>query len=93
MGEALLMGDNIEEATRLIGAADRLFGDMGLTHGMAASERPPIDAVRDRLRALLGEERFTAGWDAGRAMERDAAVAEALALANPARGGDAAEEG
>jgi hypothetical protein len=41
--------------------------------------------LRDRLRAMLGEERFAAAWDAGRALERDAAVAEALELANAVR--------
>jgi hypothetical protein len=34
---------------------------------------------------MLGEERFAAAWDAGRALERDAAVAEALELANAVR--------
>jgi hypothetical protein len=42
-------------------------------------------AVRDRLRAMLGEERFAAAWDAGRALERDTVVARSQlsALSRP----------
>jgi tetratricopeptide (TPR) repeat protein len=84
IGEALLAQASAEDAARLLGAADRLDAEMELFIG--AAERASVEAERDRLRTLLGEERFTAAWDAGRALELDAAVAEALALANAARG-------
>jgi hypothetical protein len=83
IGEALLAQGSAEDAARLLGAADRLYGDMEFV--MWATERASVEAERDRLHSLLGEERFTTAWDAGRALERDAAVAEALALVNSAR--------
>jgi hypothetical protein len=79
MGEALLVAGNGEGAARLLGAATRLFREIELV--MSASERAEADAVRDGARAALGVERFAAAWAAGAALERDAAVAEALALA------------
>jgi hypothetical protein len=48
----------------------------------------PVDAACDRLRAMLGEQRFAAEWDAGHALDPDAAVTEALALGNAVSAGD-----
>jgi hypothetical protein len=82
IGEALLAQGSAEDAARLLGAADRLYGEMEFVAW--GTEGASVEAERDRLRALLGAERFTAAWDAGSALERDMAVAEALALANAA---------
>jgi predicted ATPase/class 3 adenylate cyclase len=82
IGKALLARGNAEDAARLLGAADRLYGDMEFI--MWATERASVEAERDRLRGMLGEERFAEAWDAGHALERDQAVAQALALANAA---------
>jgi non-specific serine/threonine protein kinase len=79
IGETLLIQGRTEEAVRLLGAADRLRGNIG--HIVFTGERVRSDDMNDRLQTALGDERFAAAWDAGRALELDAAVAEALALA------------
>ena len=79
MGEALLAAGSADDATRLLGAAARVFREM--EYVMSVSEQAGADAVRVRARAALGEERFAAAWEAGGVLWLDEAVTEALALA------------
>jgi predicted ATPase/class 3 adenylate cyclase len=81
IGETLLAQGNADDAARLLAAADRLFGDMDYI--LTVGERAP-QAALERVRSMLGEERFAEAWAAGGALERDEAVAQALALANTA---------
>jgi non-specific serine/threonine protein kinase len=68
-------GDAIR-AVRLFAAAESLRGAIG--EAMPPVERAEYEESIRATRAALGEEAFTAGWAAGRAMTRDQAVSFAV---------------
>jgi predicted ATPase/DNA-binding SARP family transcriptional activator len=63
-------------AARLFGAAATLRETIGAP--VHPAHRPALEQRVTETRAILGEEAFTAGWAAGRALTLDEAVAEAL---------------
>jgi tetratricopeptide (TPR) repeat protein len=71
-----LAGDETEQAARLLGQSERLRGDLQLRLEPYA-ERIRID-VEQRLRLLLGAERFELFESAGRTLSFEEAVAEGL---------------
>ncbi|MDP9369216.1 MAG: tetratricopeptide repeat protein [Chloroflexota bacterium] len=80
-GEA---GD-FQRAARLLGAVEALLETIGAA--LEHSERELADADTVAARTALGEERFAAAWEAGRALTWEAAVTEALVtVGSPADG-------
>jgi predicted ATPase len=69
------MGE-LQRATRLVGAAERLRDELNAP--MPPAYRPGHDGLVRRLREKLGEERFVAAWLVGRSLPFDDAIAEAL---------------
>ena len=69
-----------EEATRLLGAAERARADLGLVRW--PPDQPRLSALEDSLRVVLGDEAFAAGWAEGAGMSLE----EAIAWARRARG-------
>jgi predicted ATPase/class 3 adenylate cyclase len=65
-----------EKAVRLFGAASALRASIGSV--IDPVDQPEYERNLTSLRAELGEERFTAKWDEGRAMTLEQAVAYAL---------------
>jgi predicted ATPase/DNA-binding XRE family transcriptional regulator len=65
-----------EQATRLLGAVAGLCVAIG-AH-LPPDEQQRCDIARETAHARLAEATFTTAWDAGRALSRDEAVAEAL---------------
>jgi non-specific serine/threonine protein kinase len=63
-------------AVRLLGASERAREDLAFP--VAPSARAPLAALVARVRELLGETDFTLAWGEGRALNLDAAGAEAL---------------
>jgi predicted ATPase len=68
-----------ERAVRLLGAAERLRGE--LSAPIPNGERARYEKGVTALRAAVPPRPFAAAWEAGRAGSREAAVEEALALA------------
>ena len=72
-----------DNAAKLLGAASILkFGE----EPDSWEQSPEISILKDDLdsiRGALGEEAFTAAWDAGRRLSLDAAVQLALSSARP----------
>ena len=68
--------DQAEPAARLFGAAEALRAAIGAP--LAPSERADYDRYVAATCAALGQEAFTAAWEAGRALSLDEAVAWAL---------------
>lgn len=68
-------------ASRLFGAAEALRDRIGLTMAWLGEQR--YGEAIARVRGALGEEAFAATWAAGRALELDDAVAEALSPSEP----------
>jgi non-specific serine/threonine protein kinase len=64
-------------SAQLFGAASALRQAMGAAP-LLPVEQSEVDAHQTTLRDTLGEEAFTAAWEAGRAMTWEAAVAYAL---------------
>jgi predicted ATPase/class 3 adenylate cyclase len=84
MARALRHLDRLEEAARLLAAAQNLADSLGIPGGpadVAARERAAA-----RLRELLGDERFDAEWDVGRALSFDAAATLAAEATAPPDG-------
>jgi predicted ATPase/class 3 adenylate cyclase len=78
MARAMRQLDRPEDAARLLGAAQGLSDRLGITGGpsdVAARERAAA-----RLRDILGDARFDAAWEAGRALTFEDAVTTALEL-------------
>ena len=69
-----------EEAARLLGAADRARGDLGVMRWSTEQERS--DALAQRLRQALGDDALTVACAAGGALSLD----EAIAYVRRARG-------
>ena len=72
---AILQG-NMERATRLFGAANRLF--YGLVNCLSPIERVWREHDLTAARTALGEDIFMARWTEGRAMTGEQAFAYAL---------------
>ena len=68
-----------ERAARLLGAVEALREKIGAP--IQPIERPTLDAMIAEMRAALGEAKFAAGWEAGRCISLDEAIAEALTFA------------
>jgi hypothetical protein len=62
-------------AATLIGAASALTSDEGPDSGAASPELATLAADLDAIRDALGEDVFTAAWDAGRALSLEADAA------------------
>ena len=84
LAEVALAQGQTEKAVRLFGAAAALRASIGSV--MDHVDQPEYESRRKSLQAELGEERFAATWDEGRALTLDQAVAYAL----DARAGSAA---
>jgi hypothetical protein len=67
------------KAARLLGAAEAMRE--ATEGGMPPSRRRRLEATEAAARAALGADAFAAALAAGRALGREAAAAEALALA------------
>jgi non-specific serine/threonine protein kinase len=67
-------------AARLLAAAEAAYATVGMP--IFPRDRPTHDRAVAAARAVLGDERFAAAWEAGRALSLEHAVAEALALAD-----------
>jgi predicted ATPase/DNA-binding CsgD family transcriptional regulator len=72
---ALRIGD-LERGARLLGAADSMRQALG--YGRPPDEVRQYEQRLEAVRQQLGERSFLAAWEAGRALEADAAVREAL---------------
>jgi predicted ATPase/transcriptional regulator with XRE-family HTH domain len=66
----------MEQAATLFGAAEVLY--TGIRAEMSPMERVEYDRAVGAARAFLGEETFTAAWEAGKAMTMEQAIAYAL---------------
>jgi predicted ATPase/class 3 adenylate cyclase/DNA-binding CsgD family transcriptional regulator len=80
LAETAAVLESTVEAARILGAADRAYGELG--HVRWLHEQARADALTERLRAELGDEAATEGIAEGRAME----TAEAIAWLRRARG-------
>ena len=65
-----------ERAARLLGAADALFKRLGVP--LQGTERAGYERTVEELRVRLGEEAFAAATGAGRELELEQAIEEAL---------------
>jgi non-specific serine/threonine protein kinase len=77
-GLAAVLGltGRVEEASRLLGAAEALRESLGV--GLAPAEQATHDETVAAVRQALGEERFSAAWRQGRELALDEAIAYAL---------------
>lgn len=73
-----------EQAARLLGAIERILDAMGMAADSGGRRRLARGSVP--IRSVLGEETFAAAFAAGGAQHLDAAIAEALALAEEVAG-------
>ncbi|MDP9364750.1 MAG: tetratricopeptide repeat protein, partial [Chloroflexota bacterium] len=81
LAQVALAAGQSEQAVRLLGAVEALYEAMGVV--------PPVD-VREEIarstgkaRAILGEDRYEAAWQAGRALPLRDAMDEAAAVTIP----------
>ena len=72
-----------ERAAKLLGAASALALTTNRVPGRALLQSTSLDDDLNAIRDALGEEAFTAAWDAGRALSLEAAVQAALSSASP----------
>jgi tetratricopeptide (TPR) repeat protein len=77
---AVLAQEYTEQATRLLSAVQSLYAAIGFRMGTLDQAR--YDAAIRTARASVSEALFTAAWDAGQAFSLEAAVAQALVLAD-----------
>jgi predicted ATPase/DNA-binding SARP family transcriptional activator len=66
-----------DRAARLMGSAAVILETTGDTR--APRDQSEVDELLSRLRHALGDAAFTAAWEAGRALSRETALADALA--------------
>ena len=71
----------LEPAARILGAAGALAERVGVVEDSA--DRAQSESALEAARSRLGAEQFAALWSAGKEFSMDAAVAEALAFADP----------
>jgi predicted ATPase/DNA-binding CsgD family transcriptional regulator len=67
-----------EQAIRLFGAGKALREELGYPY--TPTEIAHVEPIVDRLRETLGADAFATAWEAGRALSRDEALAEAQTL-------------
>jgi predicted ATPase len=83
LGSLLVRADEFERAATLLGAASTLKSNEEPGSGEGSPESASLAADRDAIRSALGEEAFTAAWEAGRALSLEAAVQAAAASVVP----------
>ena len=83
LGSLLVRAGELERAATLLAAASNLTLDKEPGSGEGSPESASLAADLAAIRGALGEDAFTAAWDAGRALSCDAAVQAALASAIP----------
>ena len=76
LAAALAAEGQAERAARLLGAAAALRESIGLTDANEEASGASHEAAQ--VRAALGDDRFSAAWDAGRAQSLELMIAEAL---------------
>ena len=76
------MWGEFESAAKLLGAASVLKPGEESGSGEESPEVANLKADLSAIRGALGEEAFTAAWDAGRALSLEAAVGAALSSAS-----------
>jgi tetratricopeptide (TPR) repeat protein len=82
---AVAVGDSPERAVRLLGAGEALRGSMGAQ--LPPAHRTDCERAAEIALARLGREAFEQEWSAGRRMDAERAVEDALALTIPDRAG------
>lgn len=82
---AVAVGDSPERAVRLLGAGEALRGSMGAQ--LPPAHRADCERAAEIALARLGREAFEHAWSAGRRMDAQRAVEEALTLTMPDRAG------
>jgi DNA-binding NarL/FixJ family response regulator len=84
-GPAMLAADvgKAEKAARWFGSDEAAEMALGGVRFATEELRARYEASVTAVRAALGERAFTAAWAAGRALPRDRAVAEVMALLRP----------
>jgi hypothetical protein len=66
----------MQPAARLLGATEEVFENIRL--GLSPRERSEHDEAVAAMRAALGEDAFTAAWEAGRELTPKQAIQELL---------------
>jgi hypothetical protein len=74
---------HFEHAAKLLGAACTLKPEAEPDFAETSPEAANLKNDLDVIRSALGEEAFTAAWDAGRALSLEAAVQVALSSVRP----------
>jgi tetratricopeptide (TPR) repeat protein len=72
------------EGVRLFGAVDAHHKTMGMTRSYSLPERAFFECAQSRARSAVGDEAFDAAVAAGRRLQFEEAIAEALAVTDPA---------
>jgi tetratricopeptide (TPR) repeat protein len=83
LGGIMARVGQFENGAKLLGAASVLKSGEETGSAEQSPEISTLETDLDVIRGALGEEAFTAAWDAGRALSLDAAVQAALASAIP----------
>jgi predicted ATPase/class 3 adenylate cyclase len=78
LGSVMVRQGEFQLAATLLGAASALTSDEGPDSSAASPELATLAADLDAIRDALGEDAFTAAWDAGRALSLEAVVQAAL---------------
>ncbi|MCD6033920.1 MAG: hypothetical protein K0S78_6106, partial [Thermomicrobiales bacterium] len=81
LGRVMVREGEFENAVRLLGAASAVAHDDEPGAGAGSPAITSLDNGLNAIRDVLGEEAFTAAWDAGRALSLEAAVRVALSPA------------
>jgi len=79
---AVVVGDAPERAVRLLGAGEALRGSMGAQ--LPPAHRADCERAGEAALGRLGREAFEHAWSAGRRLDAEKAVDEALTLVMPA---------
>ncbi|MDQ3547348.1 MAG: tetratricopeptide repeat protein, partial [Chloroflexota bacterium] len=83
LAEVAVLTGEPERAVRILAAAELMRGELGLLLNPDARGRH--ERILATARTTLGDVRFTAVWDAGRALSIDQVSAEALGVGQPRR--------
>jgi tetratricopeptide (TPR) repeat protein len=83
LGGVMVRIGQFESAAKLLGAASVLKRGEEPSTPEESRELTNLKADLSAIRSVLGEEAFTAAWEAGRALPLDAAVEVALSTARP----------
>ena len=76
--DAVVLAVPAPAAARLLGAAEALRKALG--RSLSSGELATNALLADSIRSAIGDDAFTAAWNAGRASTLDEAVATALAM-------------